>query len=111
MLEILISPTIASSMESMPHVGISPLDTVSYLFKLIVTLSIMIGFLYYAAKYILPKIQIPSQGKLIEIKDRIGLEPQVSVYIITVQGKDYLIAVSAKGVTLIDKLESDPGIS
>ena len=110
MLEILVSPMIVSSME-VPPIGGSPLVTVGYIFQLIFSLAIVIGLIYFAAKYILPKIQIPSTGKMIEVKDRIGLEPQVSAYIISVQGRSYLIAVSAKGVTLIDKLESDAGQS
>ncbi len=105
MLEILISPMIASSAEAMPVSG-SPLVTVGYIFQLIISLAVVIGLIYFSARYILPKIQLPSTGRMIEIKDRIGLEPQVSAYIISAQGKSYLIVVSAKGVTLIDKLEN-----
>jgi flagellar biogenesis protein FliO len=110
MLEILVSPMIVSSTEVLT-VGRSPLVTVGYILQLIISLAIVIGLIYFVAKYILPKIQIPSTAKMIEVKDRIGLEPQVSAYIISVQGRSYLIAVSAKNVTLIDKLESDAGQS
>ena len=87
-------------------VGRTPLITVGYLLQLILSLVIVIGLIYFSAKYILPRIQLPSQGRSIEIVDRIGLEPQLSAYIIKAQGKSYLIVAGAKGVSLIDKLES-----
>ena len=80
--------------------------TIGYVFQLILSLAIVIGIIYFSAKYLFPKLQLPSQGKLIQVVDRIGLEPQVSAYIISVHEKSYLIVVSQKGVTLIDKLES-----
>jgi len=100
MLEISVSPEVAAI------AGKSSLITIGYIFQLILSLAIVIGLIFFAAKYLFPKIQLPSQGKLIEIVDRIGLEPQVSAYIITAYGRTYLIAVSNKGVTLVDKLES-----
>lgn len=98
MLAILASP------EVMP--AASPLVTIGYIFQLILSLAIVIGLIYFSAKYLFPKLQLPSQGKLIQIVDRIGLEPQVSAYIISANEKSYLIVVSQKCVTLIDKLES-----
>jgi len=98
MLEILVSP------EVLPVA--SPLVTIGYVFQLIISLAIVIGLIYFSAKYLFPRLQLPSQGKFIQILDRIGLEPQVSAYIISANDKSYLIVVSNKGVTLIDKLES-----
>lgn len=80
--------------------------TIGYVFQLILSLAIVIGLIYFSAKYLFPKLQLPSQGKLIQVVDRIGLEPQVSAYIISAYDRSYLIVVSQKGVTLIDKLES-----
>jgi len=98
MLAILVSPEVIPT-------G-SPLVTIGYVFQLILSLAIVIGLIYFSAKYLFPKIQLPSQGKLIQVVDRIGLEPQVSAYIISAYDRSYLIVVSQKGVTLIDKLES-----
>jgi flagellar biogenesis protein FliO len=99
MLELIVSPEAAVIVRS-------PLITIGYIFQLIVSLSIVIGLIFFSAKYILPKIQLPSHGKMIEIVDRIGLEPQVSVYVIRYMEDRYLLAVSNKNVTLIEKLES-----
>ncbi len=98
MLEILVSP------EVMP--GGSHLITIGYIFQLIISLAVVIGLIYFSAKYLFPKLQLSSQGKVIQVQDRIGLEPQVSAYIISAYDRSYLIVVSNKGVTLIDKLES-----
>jgi len=98
MLAILVSPEVIST-------G-SPLVTIGYIFQLILSLAIVIGLIYFSAKYLFPRIQLPSQGKLIQVVDRIGLEPQVSAYIISAYDKSYFIVVGQKSVTLIDKLES-----
>ena len=98
MLVILVSPEVIPT-------G-SPLVTIGYIFQLILSLAIVIGLIYFSAKYLFPRLQLPSQGKLIQVVDRIGLEPQVSAYIISAYDRSYLIVVSQKGVTLIDKLES-----
>lgn len=99
MLETLITPEVIT-------VGRSPLITFGYIIQLLVSLAIVVGLIYVAAKYLTPKLSLGSTGQLIKIKDRIFLEPQVSAYIISAQDKNYLIVVSNKGVTLIDKLES-----
>ena len=98
MLEILISPETIS-------VGSSPLVTVGYLLQLVVSLGIVVGLIYVSAKFLLPKLQLPSSGSMIQVLDRVGIEPQVSAYVISAYGKTYLVAVSNKNVTLIDKLE------
>lgn len=99
MLEILISPEVLTT-------GRTPLVSAGYIMQLIISLAIVVGLIYFASRYLLPKLQLPSAGQLIQIRERIGLEPQVSAYIISAQGKSYLVVVSNKGVTLIDKLET-----
>lgn len=99
MLETLITPEVIT-------VGRSPLITFGYIVQLLVSLAIVVGLIYFAAKYLTPKLNLGSTGQMIKIKDRIFLEPQVSAYIISAQDMNYLIVVSNKGVTLIDKLES-----
>ena len=84
----------------------TPLVTFGYVFQLLISLAIVVGLFYFSAKYLLPKLQLPSSAKNIELLDRLGLEPQVSLYTILAHGKKYLIGVSNKVITLIDKLES-----
>lgn len=98
MLEILISPEAVT-------VARSPLVSAGYILQLIISLAIVLGLIYLSAKYILPKIQLPAGDRTINIVDRIGLEPQVTSYIISARGNSYLIVVSNKGATLIDKFE------
>jgi flagellar biogenesis protein FliO len=98
MLEILISPEVLAASRT-------PLVSAGYIMQLIISLAIVVGLIYFFARYLLPKLQLPSSGNLIQIKEKIGLEPQVSAYIISVREKSYLVVVSNKGVTLIDKLE------
>jgi len=98
MLEILISPEVLTASRT-------PLISAGYIMQLIISLAIVVGLIYFFARYLLPKLQLPSSGNLIQIKEKIGLEPQVSAYIISVREKSYLVVVSNKGVTLIDKLE------
>ncbi len=103
MIELLVVTAYTSS-EALP--AAQPLFTLGYILQLIVSLAVVIGLIYFSAKYLFPKLQIPSQGRSIQVLDRIGIEPQVSAYIISAQDKAYFIIVSNKGVTLIDKLES-----
>lgn len=99
MLETLVTP-------EMITVGASPLVTLGYVAQLLISLAIIIALIYFSAKYLVPRLNLPSAGQMIKIKDRIGIEPQVSAYIISAQEKSYLIVVSNKSVTLIDRLES-----
>jgi len=99
MLEVLISP------ETMP-VGSSPLVTAGYIFQLLISLAVVIGLIYFSAKYLFPKLQMPSKGQMIQVLDRVGLEPQVSAYVLTSLGNTYIVLVSNKSATLIDKIES-----
>jgi flagellar biogenesis protein FliO len=86
----------------------TPLITVGYIFQLIISLALVLGLIYFSAKYLIPKLQLPSTGKELEVTDRTGLEPQVSVYVISAFGNKYLVGVGAKGVTLLDKIEGGP---
>lgn len=81
----------------------SPIVTFGYIMQIIISLLIVLGLIYLTAKYILPKLQVTSQGKNIQIIDRVGLEPQVTAYTLKVGGYNYLIVVSSKNSTLIDK--------
>jgi hypothetical protein len=100
MLELLISP------EATMNIARSPLITVGYIFQLIISLGIVIGLVYFAAKYILPKVQLPSMGKSLEVLERLGLEPAVTAYVIAWNEKKYFVVITNKTATVIDKQES-----
>ena len=90
--------------EAMPLKS-SPVITVGYLIQLLFSLLIVFGLIYLTAKYVLPKLQVTSKGRLIEVVDRVGLEPGVSAYIIKAGGKSYLLAASSKNVQFISEIE------
>ena len=84
----------------------TPIVTFGYIIQVLLSLAIVIGFIYVAAKYLLPRLQqIVPKGKLMQVTDRMGLEPQVTVYSLKIESYTYLLAVSNKNVTLIDKFK------
>jgi len=83
----------------------SPVITIGYLMQLFLSLIVVFGLIYLTSKYVLPKFQVKSTGRLIEVIDRVGLEPQVSAYILKVRKKSWLVVASAKNVQLIDEIE------
>lgn len=84
----------------------TPIITFAYLMQLFFSLLIVFGLIYITAKFVLPKFKIDSSGKFIRVIDRVTIEPQVSTYILKAGRSQYLIGVSNKNITLIDKIES-----
>ncbi|MCX5750884.1 MAG: hypothetical protein NT099_04355 [Candidatus Saganbacteria bacterium] len=85
----------------------SPIVTFSYFLQLVFSLLIVIGLIYVVSKYLLPKLQVKTQGKVVEVIERVGLEPQVTAYILRIKRSSWLVVVSNKQVTKIDKIEED----
>ncbi|MDD4179830.1 MAG: flagellar biosynthetic protein FliO [Candidatus Margulisbacteria bacterium] len=85
----------------------TPIITASYVMQVIVSLIIVLAIIYSIARFLLPKLKLPTQGRLIQIVDRIMLEPQVNAYIIKVGKKAWLIASSNKGIEKIDRVEEE----
>jgi len=83
----------------------SPVITFGYIIQLIFSLAIVIGFIYVASRYILPKFTPSTKGKYITVLDRVVLEPQVVSYILRVNDKSWLVVVTNKSATVVDKLE------
>jgi flagellar biogenesis protein FliO len=79
--------------------------TFGYIIQLIFSLAIVFGFIFIGAKYLLPKFSSSTKGRLIQVDDKVVLEPQVTSYIIKVANESWLIVVSNKHVARIDKLE------
>ena len=99
--------TFFSTVENASVQGPSPVISFGYIVQLIFSLLVVLGFIYVAAKYVFPKLKLSTKGAYINVIDRVVLEPQVTSYILKVGSSSYLIIVSSKSVTKIDKLEED----
>ncbi|MEI6050988.1 MAG: hypothetical protein WCS03_19030 [Bacteroidota bacterium] len=93
-----------ASSESASMQQYSPVISFGYIVQLIFSLAVVMGFIYMAAKYMLPKMQTNTKGKYQEIKDKLVLEPQVTSYVIGCGNTAYLVIVSNKSATVIDKI-------
>lgn len=78
-----------------------------YIIQLVFSLLVVLGLIYVAAKYILPKISPSTKGKILEVTDKVILEPQVTSYILKAGKSSWLIVVSNKSIAKIDKLEGN----
>lgn len=85
----------------------SPIITFGYIMQVLFSLLIILGLLFLMGKYILPRLKVKPQGKLIKVLDRLHLAPQVSTYVIKVGQETWLIAVSNKNITKIDKINKE----
>jgi flagellar biogenesis protein FliO len=83
----------------------TPIITFGYIMQVAVSLAVVIAIIYLAAKYLLPRMRVAPQGKHIQVTDRFGIEPQVTIYTLKIAGQIYVVAVSNKNVTLIDKFK------
>jgi len=83
----------------------SPVITFGYIFQLFLSLLIVIGLIYVAGRYVLPKLKVGGGTGLIKVLDRSVLEPQVIAYVLRVEGKRYVMVVTNKQVTVVDQLE------
>ena len=88
-----------------PSLKTTPIITTGYLFQLFVSLAIVFGLMYLVSKYVLPKIKVTTSGRHIQVIDRVGLEPQVTAYVLKVQNNSWLIVSSHKNVSVVSKLE------
>jgi len=85
----------------------SPIVTVGYVMQVLLSLAVVIAFIYVIAKYILPRMKVTSPGNLIQVVDRVMLEPQVTAYVLKVKKNSWLVVTSSKSVTRIDKIEEE----
>jgi flagellar biogenesis protein FliO len=106
-----ISPAFAAdqsffaSPEAYQTMGSSNVISFGYIIQLIFSLAVVLGFIFIIYKYVLPKFKISTTGNYIKVVDKVILEPQVSAYILKAGKSAWLIAVTGKQVTKIDKLE------
>jgi flagellar biogenesis protein FliO len=83
----------------------TPVVTFGYIMQVFFSLLIVLGLIYIASRYLLPKLQTQSRSSIIQIEDRVGVEPQVALYVVRAEGGRWLVAVSNKNITVIDKLK------
>ena len=83
----------------------TPIITFGYIVQVTISLAVIIAFIYLCAKFVLPKLKVGNIGKHIKLVDKIFLEPQVSAYILKVKKNAWLIVVSNKHISRIDKID------
>lgn len=83
----------------------TPIITLGYVMQVVFSLAVVVAIIYVAAKYLLPRLKINAPGKLIQMVDRIYLEPQVSAYILKVGQKAWLVVASSKNVEKISEVD------
>jgi hypothetical protein len=85
----------------------TPIISFGYVMQVIFSLLVVLGCIYVAARFLLPKLQVKSVGSIIRVEDRIGLEPQVTAYVISAKDKKWLVVVSNKNVAVVDQIEKE----
>lgn len=83
----------------------SPIITAGYVMQVFISLAIVVALIYLTARFVLPRMQVNASGRMIQILDRVFLEPQVSAYILKVGEKAWLVVTSSKQVQKIDEVE------
>ncbi len=101
-----VSPSFFSTMESAAMQSSPPVISFGYIIQLVFSLGVVIGAIFLTTKYVLPRFTPGTSGNYINVVDRVVLEPQVTSYILNVEKKFYVVVVSNKTATLIDKLDS-----
>jgi flagellar biogenesis protein FliO len=83
----------------------TPAITAGSVFQLIFSLLVVLALIYLIARYVMPRLKISPNGKIIQILDRVYLEPQVTASLLKVGKIVWLVVTSNKQVTKIDRLE------
>jgi flagellar biogenesis protein FliO len=83
----------------------SPIITAGYVMQVIFSLAIVVALIYAIARFLLPKLKTGGAGRLIQVVDRVLIEPQVAAYVLKAGKKSWLIVSSNKNVAKIAELE------
>ena len=83
----------------------SPIITVGYVMQVLISLGIVIALIYILARFVMPRLKMTAPGRLIQVLDRVFLEPQVTAYILKVGKSAWLVVTSNKQIAKIDKIE------
>ncbi len=85
----------------------TPIITFGYVMQVFFSLLVIVAFIFFAAKYLLPKLKVNSVGRFIRVLDRVYLEPQVTAYVVKIKNAAWLIAVSNKNIVKIDRVDNE----
>lgn len=85
----------------------TPIITFGYVMQVIISLAVIIAFIFFAAKYLLPKLKVNNIGRYITVLDRVYLEPQVTAYVLKVRNAAWLVAVSNKNIVKVDRIDNE----
>ena len=86
----------------------SPVINAGYYFQVLVMLGVVVALIYVIGRFLLPKLKVGGNGKLIQILDRVMIEPQVAAYVIKVGKKSWLVVAGGKNVAKIADLGEEP---
>lgn len=78
---------------------------IGYIIQVTLSLSIIVALIFVTLKFLLPKLATSPKGRMIQVVDRVGLEPAVSAYVLKVGRQGFLVVSSAKNVAYIDKVD------
>lgn len=84
----------------------TPIITAGYVMQVVLSLLIVIAFIYVIARFVLPRFKITTPGRLIQVADRVYLEPGVTAYILRVGKRSWLVATSSKNIETISEIEA-----
>lgn len=88
----------------------SPIVTAGYVMHLVVSLAVVVGLIYIIARFVLPKMKAAGSGRVIQVVDRVLIEPQVAAYILKIGSKSWLVASSNKNIAKIADLGEEPPV-
>lgn len=85
----------------------SPIVTVGYLMQVLFSLAVVLALIFVIAKYLLPKLRVSTVGRVIQVVDRVMLEPQVTAYILKVGKRSWLVVASNKAVESVAEVSAE----
>lgn len=102
-----LTQALAEAREALPEARFSSTSYFWVLFKTTLSLLFVLGLIFILAKFLLAKSPTYGPKKNFFIFDRVSLEPQVSLYLVKVAQKIFLIGVGGKRVVLIESLRAE----
>jgi flagellar biogenesis protein FliO len=86
----------------------SSVITFGEVMKTVFSLALVVGLIYLIARFLMPRLKVAGSGKLIQVVDRVLIEPQVAAYILKVGKKSWLLVSGNKNVQKIADLGEEP---
>jgi flagellar biogenesis protein FliO len=83
----------------------SPIITAGYVMQVLFSLVVVVALIVVIARFLLPRLNIASTGKIVQVADRVMLEPQVSAYVLKVKDRAWLVVASSKNVASLGEVQ------